>query len=336
MVYLARTGRPVASGFFGSLALLTRLYAMFPVAGVGLFLLYEYFQKRGVSLRNNLFMFSLSACIPFLLVSLFLYFHSGGAYLQDILLFRLSLIPVSGIPKLRILQFFVRWDLLLAACSILFFLFGARKKLLPEIFVFAVLLIFFIVYQDLYYLYFMLLTPFLALFSANFIAVLRRRLEKPNTVFLIAFIIILLLFHNLVFYVLNHATASRILFLDELLYLVESTSSRDDALFGSYEVVPLVALLTGRRVAGNIVDTNNKNFMTGVYDKATVQKSVKTEARLVFSKMVVDSRGEVVGHEIFLDSNLVGSCTLIATYPIINDYSANLLAVWGCGYRLAS
>ena len=56
---------------------------------------------------------------------------------------------------------------------------------------------------------------------------------------------------------------------------VNSVSRKDTMLFGDDSVVPLLALLTNKKIALDFVDTNNQIFISGVRDLNSVLNQLK-------------------------------------------------------------
>jgi len=119
-VYFIDTDRPVIAGIFASLAMLTRLYAPFPIAGMGLYLLI--FKKK------QFWKFTATALGIFIVVGIIFEIISQGAYLGQIFFFRLNLISGIGLPKFSVFKFFILGDLILVLGSILW-IFLTRKKI---------------------------------------------------------------------------------------------------------------------------------------------------------------------------------------------------------------
>jgi len=119
MVYFIYHDKPFIAGLFASMALLTRLYSPFPIAGAGLYLLF--FE------RKKLLRFILGCVSLFLVVGVIMQLISHGKFLENIFLFRMRLVNLIGIPKSDIFSFFIKWDWLVVIGS-LFFILQKRKK----------------------------------------------------------------------------------------------------------------------------------------------------------------------------------------------------------------
>ncbi|MBU4482262.1 hypothetical protein L6278_00540, partial [Candidatus Parcubacteria bacterium] len=111
-------------------------------------------------------------------------------------------------------------------------------------------------------------------------------------------------------------------------------SNPQDKIYGSFEVAPLVAIMTGRQIVGNFIDTNNKTFSTNMFNLAEREKILaKEKVKFIITKTLVNQQGQLLelGRYISLDF-LNTNCQAIKTFPIKKDYYSNLLVVWECGF----
>jgi len=332
--YFVKKERLGWAGFFTSLALLTRLYSLIPALGILAYLLLK--KKRWVS-------YAVLSAGVFIISCVVLDFLSSGEFFRQVFLFRMNLTSIPGIPKTRILLFFLTHDHFLLVLSMLSVLSCSReKKCLLEIIIILFLCVFYVFYADVYYLYLGLIMPFLCLITASIIKKVMRVkwFKHALTGAVIGFALL-----NSALYASEFADKARIHFIDELVSFVKNNSSPNETLYGSFEITPLIALLTNRRISHNIVDTNDKNFMTGFINKellgltkpfmkAYVNKSyatelVKRDVKFVFTKALIIDGTSLMSEE-FIDEDLLHTCEVVKTYYFNNDYSSNALLVWDC------
>ncbi|MBU1204272.1 MAG: glycosyltransferase family 39 protein [Nanoarchaeota archaeon] len=319
MVYFIELGKPVVSGIFGSLAMLTRLYSPFAIAGVGLYVL--------IWKRKWFWKFILSCGGLFLIVSLFFEIISGN-YVLNVFLFRMGLVKGIGLNKWNVFKFFFKGDFVLVLGSIGWLLFGkGKRKLLVPGLVSLFLIMFYAVYSDVYYLYFGLIVGCLAMFATRFIFLFRKlRCFKWGVVVFL----ILLTCWNVGFYFKNHVSSANIDFIDELVELVEENSLESDTIYGSFDIVPLVGLLSGRRLAGNIADTNPKNLMTGMVEVEDIVEKIRG-VKFIITKISLDSRGNTLGFGLSIPADfLKKECEVVKVYLVKKDYSDNAVVLWDC------
>ena len=138
--------------------------------------------------------------------------------------------------------------------------------------------------------------------------------------------------YNIYYYLKDHAGAARIDYLSELNKFVADNSKPGDKIYGSFELVPLVAGATGRQIVENFIDTNNKTFTTGIYKLPEREKILAEEkVKFVITKVLVDADGNLLELGDYISLNfLQTNCRVIKQFPIYKDYYSNLTLVWNC------
>ncbi len=321
MVYFAEGDKPFMAGIFGSLALLTRLYAPLPIAGTVLY----YFIYR----RKEIWRFIAGVLVLFLPISLIFEIISRGAYLSQIFFFRLHLISGIGLSKWNVVSFFIIGDIMLVFGSLVYFMFDKEKrKMILPILATAFSLLLYIFYSDIYYLYFGLIIAFLAMFTAKFIFEFD---GFQNFRKILIVLVVLLVVINSSIYLSSYATASNMPFTNDLVNFVKINSSPNETIYGNFQVAPLISLLSGRHLAANIADTNPKNIMTNTFNISSIEDKI-AGVKFIIEKGNVLSDGTLTG---FDDSTPLSymqkNCTLVKTYFIENDLSGNnFVGVWEC------
>jgi len=321
MIYFIEIDKPFIAGIFASFALLTRLYAPFPIAGA---LIYLFIYKK-----KDILKFIVGAITFFIPLSLFFEIISNGNYLNQIFFFRLNLISGIGLSKIAVSQFFIIGDLILVIGSILWIVFDKEKKKLALPLITTIFSIFlYIIYSDIYYLYFGLIIGPLAIFTTKLIFKFK---SYKNFNKLLAFLIILLVIINSIIYIANYATASNIPFHKEISSFVKENSSEGDTIYGSFEITPLVSLESERALAGNIIDTNPKNIMTKEFEIGEIIEKIKGVKFIIVKATLLES-GELVGFDASTPSEFIqNNCTLVKEYPVVKDLSySNIILVFDC------
>ncbi len=321
MIYFIEEDKPIIAGLFGSLAALTRLYAPFVILGALLFYL--------ICRRRETLKFILGLAVIFVPISLIFEIISHGAYLNQIFFFRLNLISGIGLDKFSVIGFFLVGDFILILGTLFYFIFDKeKKKLLLPLLATAGSVILYAVYSDIYYLYFGLIIAFFAMFTAKFIFEFSD--SKNFRRLLVLFLILFMVFNSLI-YISNYATASNIKFTSDITNFVVSNSGANDTIYGSFEITPLVGLLSGRPLAGNIADTNPKNIMTSEFNISEIEKKI-SGVRFIIEKGTKLSDGTLTGFDDSTPLDYIASrCNLTKTYPVTNDLNgANVVVVWEC------
>ncbi|MBU2612169.1 MAG: glycosyltransferase family 39 protein [Nanoarchaeota archaeon] len=320
-IYFIEKDKPFLAGIFASLALLTRLYAPFPVAGIFLYLL---IYKRKSALK-----FLLGTLALFIPISIFFQIISNGGYLDQIFLFRLNLISGIGLSKWNIVKFFIIGDFILVLGSLFYFLFDKeKKKLLLPVFATIFSLILYLVYSDVYYLYFGLIIGFLAIFTSKFI--FKFSSEKNFKKFLVIFLALFILFNSSI-YIANYASASNVPFSNEITNFVRENSEINETIYGSFEITPMVAILSERSLAGNIADTNPKNIITSEFTMKEIEEKI-SGVRFIIAKGIQLYDGTLTGFDASTPIDYINqNCILAKTYSVKKDLNgANIVLVYDC------
>ncbi|MDP3987505.1 MAG: glycosyltransferase family 39 protein [Nanoarchaeota archaeon] len=312
--------KPLLAGILGSLALLTRLYAVFPLAGAGLY--YLIFKRAGIP------KFIAGLLLVFLPISIILQTISNGTYLDQIFFFRLNLVSGIGLSKFSVVSFFLSREFVLILGTALYFIFADEKrKMHIPILATAFSLILYITYSDVYYLYFGLIMGFLAMFTTKTIFLFEdcKHFKKILALFLICFIII-----NSFFYIRNYASVSNITFSEDISNFVKENSFENQTIYGNFEIAPLVSLLSERKMADDIADTNPKNVMTGTLNMEEIEERI-AGVKFIILKGDVLPDGSISVSDASTPVNYINeNCILAKTYLIEKDYSNNAVFVFDC------
>ena len=118
--------------------------------------------------------------------------------------------------------------------------------------------------QKVFGFYLMILFPFLAMIAAY--SITRTRLKADKNILVAAFLVIIA-----VSSIISSAKFIKYDFQDfksakEISDFISTSSKEDEAIFGDDSAVPLIALLSNRRIALNYSDLNNLRFRSGIDD----------------------------------------------------------------------
>lgn len=331
-IYLLLKNKPAWSGLLSALALLARFYAAPIILAIIIFILLN------KNKRKHFWKFILSSGSIFIGINLILYLIFKENYIQDVFIYNLLKTEVQS--KMSVFKFFLEWDwplLILASLSLLINKF--KKLILPLLGVLTTGLFLFI-FQDIYYLYFNLLMPFIAILAGLFLArivVTSLNYQKYFIHFVSGGIILALLMlslTNINFYLKDHAGTARIDYIENLNNFIINNSNSQDKIYGSFEITPLVSVMTGREIVGNFVDTNSKTISTGMFDINEREKILKNnKIKFIITKILVSPDGNILALDNFISFNfLENNCQPVKTFPIKKDYYSNLLIVWECGF----
>lgn len=352
-VFSSEKNKQRLAGFFFALAGLAKLYALVIVAA---WLANLAWSRRWSELKSFIFFFAL--------------FFGGGlivswlAFGENFVTYVISshLGKISGLSKIHIISFYARHDWFLVAAPLA----GISLSLLPSphkergdyrhsiipsfiVLPIAFMLVFLLFFQDVYFLYFKILTAFLALWwgwnfyhlsrafltsdvngkTSDVVPVRRSKLAASTIL-----IIILLAVPTLSIwrYISEQANAA-IIPLNEVTDYVRSHTSPNEVIFGSFEFAPLVSLAAERTIWHNLADTNIKFIMTGLFDLETRAKDIsRDKVRLILTKALVDQSGRIIaGPEQVLSQVFFSThCRVGKIFPIERDYSHNAVVAWLC------
>ena len=171
----------------------------------------------------------------------------------------------------------IKLNWILFSSSLLFFFLKEKKQISIFAIISVVYLIFLMTLKNIFGFYFMVVFPFLAIlggYSIVNILPTKRFLVLPK-IFL--WIILAIFAWNL---------ASDILFLEKVGFrgfergndlsdFIKSKSVKGALLFGDESVVPLLALMSNKRIALDSVDTNNQVFISGIKNLKEVLSLLK-------------------------------------------------------------
>jgi len=321
MIYFIEEDKPFLAGIFGSAALLTRLYAPFPITGA---LVYHLIYKR-----KGIFKFIVGLSTIFIPISLIFGIISKGAYLNQIFFFRLHLISGIGLDKFSVVTFFLFGDLILVLGSLLWLFFEKeKKKLILPLLVTSFSIILYIIYSDIYYLYFGLIIGFLAMFTTQLLFEFNE--FKNFKKFLVVLLIILVILNSII-YISNYTNSSNIPFTKNLSDFIKNNSNENGTLYGSFEITPLIALQANRKIAGNFADTNPKNIMTKEFNISEVENKIKGVSFIIVKGNLLEDRN-IGGFDSSTPKNYINEkCIPAKDYKIKNDLSGNnLIRVYAC------
>ena len=300
----------IVSGLLFGLAGITRLLSLVPIAVILAYLLFSD-SKKFLKILSIFLIVFLSTNAIFSLMF-------GGDYLVPVYKFHLLKNPQY---KENFKEYFevikLNWVLFVSAAA--FLLVKEKKPISMFASISLIYLAFMLVLRQFFAFYITIAFPFLALVGGYSIAKLFQYDMTTKLKIVVAAVFFLAFGWNLL---------SDSLFLqstgftgfdrgNDLVELINSKSNKDTLLFGDNSVVPLLALLTNKPIALDLVDTNNEVFLSGL-------KNIKAELDnlrgkdilfIVRSRQGISSFSEV---RKFLNNN----CDLLSSFHdrIEGDY----------------
>jgi len=322
---LLRGERAVAAGVAFGVALLFKVHAFVPVAGVLAGLLLRRDLRRAWHAAAGAGAVWIAGCLPFWLVA-------PREFLAQVFLNNLG--RGTGIEKGPLAAFAATHDpwipLALAAAALVAWKSPRRSELLPIFGALAAWCLFLAAYPDVYYLY-LKLAAALAAVLVGAAAALSTRRRAPVAAGLFAIIAL----WSSVGYVRTQAHAAVVTALDDIVARVRALTPDGGPVYGDSSLAPLVALAADRPIFKDYVDTNVKFFRTGLFDMQRRADEVvegRVAAVLVRATFQGDPPKLVSVSPVLPVETLLSRCRQDAAFPVA-DYDSNAVVVWDCSGR---
>lgn len=308
------------AGIFATFSTFTRIYG---IVGVFSIFLWLFLEKRSSSYK-----YLISFITTSIVTSIILYAITNGAFVDQVFLFRLNLVNQVGIPLTKILEFFIKWDfgLILLGLSGVYIL--TKKHIFLPIIYLSSYLLFFAIYNDRYYLYSVTLVLPLSIAGGYICHEMWKKCDE--FIKLIIPIIPLIYFGFIITnYSNNHAPVSKISNLDEMVVEIEDNMTESSTLYGSFDIAPLISLITDKPLINNIADLNDKNYINNIYSAEEMTTNATNNGLIIFSTFIINKEATSISSAIDLEQ-LADHCILLHSYPIERDYSKNAIVVYDC------
>jgi len=251
-------------------------------------------------------------------------FFAPNEFIKDV--FQYSLTRSQGVDKTNILWFFITHDLLLFL-TLIYSMIMVRKHLFFGL-VSISGVIFFFLYQDIYYLYLNFLIPFLCLAFANFYQDIEKRLSLQRMV--LPTIIFIFLTVNFFVYLSGYRNLQKFENLDVLVQTIKQINP--PSLYGINSLTPVLAYLSNKPLLNDIVDTNPNIYRKGFLNASTLTKQAIDEKSLFvvegLSYPEMGVQQDITG-EIF-DVNQMKNCRVVQSIPIKTEGAQNRINLVSC------
>ena len=269
LYFLWNKNNGILAGLFFGLAGITRILSLVPIFVVFIMALF--------SNKKKFLKLSLTFLIIFLLINGIFILFLGNYYTEQV--YKYHLLKSFG-NKENFKEYFdiikLNWILFLSA---LLFIFIKYKKPISMFMIISVIyLIFLTTLKKIFGFYFIIIFPFLAIVGGYSIIRLFNQfgLIKKWKIFVLTLLLLIFIWDF----------AANVLFLEKIGFtgfergkdltdFINSVSIKDTLLFGDASAVPLLALLTNKKIALDFVDTNNQVFISGVRNLDNALNSLK-------------------------------------------------------------
>ncbi len=312
-IYLLFNEKTIAGGIVMGLAGIAGFLSLIAaITTIG----YLFFTKR-----NEFLKFTLGFALAFGAINILLFLAFNGAYATDTVLYHLSK-PSEASDKIEIIKGILERNPLLFASAGLFII--ARRKmkhafLLPAAIASSYLFLIVALMGSIFGYYFLFTMPFLAILGGKGIVDLIERIgeNRRNTALLITGAGILAasaLSAN------GYLTNTYQNFEDaqQIAAFITDNAKPDEAIFGDDSIVPLIAMLSNRKIAFNDIDSNSLRWRSGLLDiNKTMQGLRNGDARFVIERRLNEGKGSYLYGLAYIDTFkafLKNECNIVKEY----------------------
>ncbi|MFC1681215.1 glycosyltransferase family 39 protein [Pseudomonadota bacterium] len=318
LLYL--NNRTLLAGIVAGLALFTRYYTLIPLLGMCA-------GAAAQDARKALHTAAISAGL--VLIAILMLLPLGfEAYWEQTVNYHLN--KIEGIPKSRVLLFFASHDwLLLLGLVVGMQAFRDRTYWLVLFPQFS-LLVFYLIFADIYYYYLVLIVPFLVLNLVHFVDRTDWK-NRRNVQWVFAILVAVYLMSSNFRYLTGHARIDNFNQLDELAQWISDNTASGDSIYGAAGITPLIALHSGVPITGRFVDTNPKTFLAGAASLSIREEQLLEMGLKYFVTPAFVQGPDVSGLERYAEISFFESnCQPAHTSPLENSYVGNTLIIWDC------
>ena len=309
--------RMILSGILIALCLMTKAYFLPVFLALAVVLLLKE-RKKSIFFFGAFFITVVLVLLPSLIFSPSEIYNNIIEY---------SLTRSQGVSKLNILRFFTTHDIILV---ILFFYSLVRFKkneALGLINVFG--LIFVLLYKDVYYLYLNFVVAYLCLALPDLLEDISKKVQMQK--YIIPFLISILLGINTVIYLSSYQSLQKIEGIETITASLKSHQSK--YIYGTNDIAPALAYLSGKKLVAGVVDTNENIFLKGFLNGEEMTKEAINQNALIVSHGAYYpylSIDETVIGSMFDKNQMTKNCLLIGAIPVTTEGMENRITFFEC------
>ncbi len=263
-LFLLLENRYLLAGILLSVGVLNQLYVI--PSAIGLFIM-AYLMDG----KKNTKLYFTGFIVPLIVVFMLLFLFTGYSMIDSLIIFHFKKSETPDVTS----AFDVGKDI--ASVNLPLFIIGFLGLIIPHKFrkrlllLYAFNLLFLFLVPKVFYFYFALLFPLLA-FTAGILV--EHLIDCYRRLRIVFFIILVLILYSGVEGYLRHE--ARYFESAELIadYIRENSDS-GETIFGDSVSVPLIAMLSGRDIAANVVDTNAMRYHSGVTSFETTREKIE-------------------------------------------------------------
>lgn len=317
--YFFQSKKLFTCGIFAALALLAKAYF------VPVFLSFFCYLLLKKDWRNfKFFIFGFVLTVITVLAPFFILAPKQVVF--DI--FGFSLVRPAGIIKTDIAWFFVTKDFLFFLLF-LFNLINFRKNLFFSLLsLFSIL--FFLSYQDIYYLYLNFLTPFLGISFYEMYAFINKRIKLQRLV--IPTIILFFILFGIFTYISNYKNLQKVSEIDKLISAIKINNPT--YLYGYNGLTPALSVITNIPALNNVNDAYVYFFRRGIYDKEILTTQAISTKTIIVTQGIdypeINVRQDILDDEILNKEKIYQYCKNILSVPVKAEGFTNRINLFKC------
>ncbi len=295
-IFFALNKRYVVAGVIMAAACLTGLFSLFGALAAMAYLF--------VADRKGLVRFAAAFLAVFVTANIVLLLLFKGSYVESVYYYHFAK-PAEGTNKAALFFQFAKVNPVLAGFALLF-LFSRQK--MRHLFVFSGLIVaaygfalMFLVGKVFVY-YFLPLIPFLAIIGAHGASdMIERAGNRRSQAF--AFVATAIIVSSLIsgYYFLANTFQD---FEDagKIASYIRANSLPSDTIFGDDSITPLLAILSERKIAFSMIDSNSLRWRSGLLDiNDTIVQIKQQRVRFVIERRLNDGRGSFIYGAAYID-----------------------------------
>lgn len=310
-----------SSALLWAMAGLTKLFAGAGLIGFFIFSLFEKERKKLLVLALTGIAATAVFMLPFILLS-------PGNALYSIVISHLS--RPAGLDKAAVFAYFFQREWLLLILAAPGFMLTKKKLVLGP---FLGLLVFFLLFSDVYYLYFQTLLPFLVLAATAFLGWIWSSYKNgPAYSLMLITAYVLFMGVSITFYHNNWLAQGKFSNAGSISAAVAGLPE-SYPLYGDYTATPLIALMSGRQIYKNYVDTDTIWFWAGRLDKEKIGREAAKDGVYLVARITDYPELGIkdTGFEEYFSRGIFDSyCKRVLDFPSESQGQDNKLAVYRC------
>ncbi len=295
-VYLILKQKHGLGGLVIALACLTGVLSLIGALAAGLYLF--------ITDRKGFFRYAISFIGLFAAANILLIWISNGAYITDVYSYHLLKPSEGGSGKSDIFWHLIQLNPILIGGAALFMF--SRKKMRPELIlpasIVAAYVLVLLLMNKIFEYYFLLPIPFIALIGTYGIKdFLDRANDRQQAAIGVAAIILISAGVSTFYYLGNNFQDFENA--EEISRWIKENSSPDDMIFGDDSITPLIGLMSERKLAFGMADTNSMIWRSGLMDiNDTIRRIKEENIKFVIERRLNQGKGSYIYGAAYIDT----------------------------------